>query len=207
MTENCDISDLKLSNYNFVNCPSHSKHTGGVCVYINKKFRFNNISVINNQFVWLLSFEIVINKKSNVFACIYLSSNNENKNSTLEFVEKWLNDISAKKQFMLCGDFNIDILTQTTHSRRLRNICDDNGTKLIVESPTRITENTATLIDLCATNINVNKISCKVLIEDQISDHSIIEIVVHGSCETVSKKIRKVRVWQNWKIIYIRGMS
>lgn len=200
MTECCDINDIKLSNYNFVNCSSHSKHTGGVCAFINKNIKHKNVTVIKDQIFWLLSFEIHINKVAMLFACVYLLSNNEHKQSTLDFIEKWLNDISANKHFILSGDFNIDMSLQTPYSRKLKNICDDNGAQLLVKSPTRITEESATIIDLVITNICTGKVSCQVLTDDQISDHSIIEIIASGKSETQTQKERKIRLWQNYNV-------
>lgn len=75
----------------------------------------------------------------------------------------------------------------------------NNGMKQIVNSPTRITENTSTLIDLCLTNINMNKILCNVSAEHQISDHAIMEIRLVGQNEKgVIKKKRRTEVWKNY---------
>lgn len=200
VTNSCDISDIKIKNYNFLNCPSYSKHTGGVCVFINKKYKYDNVIVINEQLFWLLSFEICTSNVNTIFAGIYLSSKNEHKQLTINFVEKWLNETASSKEFILCGDFNIDMLSQSSYCRRLQNICDENGVNLLVKSPTRITQESATLIDLCATNINKHKISCNVLTDDQISDHCILEICLKGRCEQKVIKNRKIRVWQNYDV-------
>lgn len=77
----------------------------------------------------------------------------------MDIIEKWFREISFKKIFILCGDFNIDMLSQSTHCRRLKNICDDNGVNILVNSPTRITTESTTLIDLCVSNFNSNRIS------------------------------------------------
>lgn len=79
VTTECDTSDLKLHRYDFVNCPSHSKHTGGVCVFINNKIKYHTVTLISNDIYWLLSFEMYINKQATVIAGAYLSANNEHK--------------------------------------------------------------------------------------------------------------------------------
>lgn len=51
---------------------------------------------------------------------------------------------------------------------RTRHYCDDNGLRLLVNAPTRITEISATQIGLCFSNIDTNKFSfmCVFLSED-----------------------------------------
>lgn len=49
VTDDCDISDLKLRNYRFISCNSHSKHTGGVCAFIHKKLKFSKLSIVRQR--------------------------------------------------------------------------------------------------------------------------------------------------------------
>lgn len=108
---------------------------------------------------------------------------------------EWFEHVSHGKQIVACGDFNVDLLSNTIHSRRLKNICDDNGMTQLVDKPTRVEKDTSTLIDLCVTNINKRNISCKVLDDDQISDHAIIETIIQGKAEAIQLKNRKITVW------------
>lgn len=39
LTDKCDVSDLRIKNYNIINALSYSKHTGGVTALINKKIK------------------------------------------------------------------------------------------------------------------------------------------------------------------------
>lgn len=99
---------------------------------------------------------------------------------------------------MICGDFNIDLFSSNPHSRRLIQICDDNGLDQLIKSPTRIFTESATLIDLCLSNINENLISSTVSIEDQISDHAILQITVRGKNNTIPMKSREYHIWKNY---------
>lgn len=105
VTDYCDTSDLRLKNYVFINCASHSRHTGGVCVFISKRLKFDNVTVINKDVVWFLSFEICINNVPTIFACVYLSSRTENKKLTLDLFEQWLESLASDKNIVICGDF------------------------------------------------------------------------------------------------------
>lgn len=197
LTEDCDINDLRINGYNFISCNSSSKRTGGVCVFINKKIKYSKVNVISQQIAWYMSLEVNISKIPTILACVYLSAS-DNKSTILDSFEEWYEQISTGKQVVVCGDFNIDMLSLTTHARRLRNYCDDNGLKLLVDEPTRIASESKTMIDLCASNINKNKIECKVSQDDQISDHSLIEINICGTKEINIVKNRQIYVWNNY---------
>ncbi|RYX86064.1 hypothetical protein EON73_02695 [bacterium] len=197
VTEDCDISDLYIKDYISINCLSHSKHTGGVCAFIHKSIKYTNLSVIKENIAWYLSFEIFIHKSPIVMAGIYLSAS-ENKNLVLESFEKWYENVAENKTIVICGDFNVDMNSNTTHSRKLKSICDDNGLKMFVNTPTRVTQNSSTFIDLCLSNIVPNKLECSVSIDNQISDHAIIEMNVMGKYETNTQKVRQISVWKEY---------
>lgn len=159
VTNACDICDLKLKNYDFYKCDSYSKRTGGVCVYINKNIKHNKVTVVEQKLAWYISLEINISGTPTIMACVYLSAT-ESKCDVLDSFEKWLDEISDSKPVILSGDFNIDLLCDETYSRRLRNICDENGLSILVDKPTRIENGSATLIDLCVSNVDKRRISC-----------------------------------------------
>lgn len=75
----CDINDLKLNGFDFINCESHSNHTGGVCAFIDKKIKTYNVKIIKQQIAWYISFEIVVKKTPITLAGVYLSAKSEHK--------------------------------------------------------------------------------------------------------------------------------
>ena len=60
------------------------------------------------------------------------------------------------------GDMNVNYLSKNEHSN-IKNIFSDNGFKQIIDKPTRITDKTATLIDLIQVN-NIERICYKTVI-------------------------------------------
>lgn len=200
VTIDCDTNDLKLNGYNFIKCDSHSKHTGGVCAFIDKKIKTNNVKTFNDQVAWYISFEIVVNKSPITFAGIYLSAKSEHKSLVLDSFEKWYEENLYDKCAVIMGDFNIDLLSTTTYSRRLTQFCDDNGLSCLLNSATRITEYSATLIDLCLTNLAPNRINSQINFDDQISDHAIIESVISGNCDNYAPKLKKINIWLHYDV-------
>lgn len=197
ITDDCDIGDLRLKDYIFVNCLSHSKHTGGVCAFIHKSIKYDNISVINENLAWYLSFDIYINKVPILLAGVYLSAS-ENKRLVLDSFENWYQRIPESKSVMLCGDFNIDMSNDSAYSRRLKNLCDDNGLNQFVNTPTRVTQNSSTLIDLCLSNIVSNNITCSISVDVKISDHALLDINLLGVCAANKPKKRQITVWKDY---------
>lgn len=93
ITEDCEVNDLMLNYYKFYKCNSYSKHTGGVCLYINKNVRHKNVIVNEQQIAWYISFEMCINETPTLLACVYLSAS-ENKNYVLSSLDTWLNELT-----------------------------------------------------------------------------------------------------------------
>lgn len=136
-------------------------------MYISKRTNFSKLRTLKQQVAWYISFEILVNKVPTVVAGTYLSSSSEHKSQVLDSFEQWCASISDNKQMMVCGDFNIDMLRCDTHAKRLQNFNDDGGLRQLTNKPTRAEGTSITMIDLCVTNINSNKLKCSVLEEDQ----------------------------------------
>lgn len=85
------------------------------------------------------------------------------------------------------GDFNIDMVGQSTSQQAMNTLILSNGFDSVITSPTRITENSATLLDLFVTNINRNTGSTGVL-SDDISDHLPIFLFIKKFSSRVCRK-------------------
>ena len=70
------------------------------------------------------------------------------------------------------GDMNVNYLKENDHEV-IKDIFTDNGFKQILNTPTRVTDQTFSLIDLLFVNNNQN-ISYKTVIPTRLSDHDLI---------------------------------
>lgn len=89
---------------------------------------------------------------------------------------------SLHLSIVLIGDFNVDLISQTSGSLELFDIVQSYGCDNIIHLPTRITPETETLIDLCITNCHreaAGVLSC------DLSDH--LPIFAFIVCPTYSK--------------------
>lgn len=59
LTENISDGEISIKNYNLFRCDSHSRHTGGVCIYIKNDWKIKIIeSSAVNEIIWFLKIEI-----------------------------------------------------------------------------------------------------------------------------------------------------
>lgn len=188
-------SEIKLNRYQLLRTNSASYRTGGVVVYISNSLSFEDVKSDANDFIWWNSFHLIcsMNRKIKIVA-MYMSAS-ERKTEILNYFEHWCEESCEAGEIIITGDFNIDLSRKTTYSERLINICSDNGLKQMVKSVTRLTEYSATIIDLCFTNVNAD---VKASIEDQISDHRNIEIEFRLTMKTKNSDRKLIRVWQNY---------
>lgn len=116
----------------------------------------------------------------------------------IQSFEKWTENSQLYKPVVICGDFNMNMISDSTYSRRSKQICEDYSLELLTNSPTRVAKHSATMIDLCYSNINTNNISCKISNDNQISEHAIMEIILSGKCESLPVKTRSICVWKEY---------
>ena len=92
-----------------------------------------------------------------------------------DFLEHFSEAISNTTNFdnqevYILGDFNINVLENSNLAKSYKEICSLHGLKQIIESFTRITEKTSTLIDHILTNATEN-VSQYGVLEIALSDH------------------------------------
>ena len=105
-----------------------------------------------------------------IVSCIYRAPG-----SNMDIFREWFGQtytVTSQKVFFICGDFNIDLLNSNNHKPTEEFISTMYSLSLFprITRPSKITLNSATLIDNIFTNIlDTNTIS--VLITQHISDH------------------------------------
>ena len=93
---------------------------------------------------------------------ILLGTHYRAPNITLEFFDHLgdtLEQVSAEnKEIIICGDFNCPLNNPTVDSntKKLKSLLCSNGLSQIIESPTRVTKDSLSLIDLMITNVPDN---------------------------------------------------
>ena len=178
------ISETKLNNQN-VNYASiqnyklaftySSSNAGGVALYILNKLNYSRRQDLEFQSTdsesVFIEIDITTHKKL-VVAVIYRHPNKPYHEFQDHIMQK-LNKLNHEnKDYLICGDFNINLLKHET-KRSIDNYINtlySEGCINIIDKPTRITETTATLLDHMYTNLSNNSVNSGILTFD-ISDH------------------------------------
>ena len=156
-----------LSSYTFLSNPRSKYSGGGVAFYIRDEIEYTHridLNIINEKIFESIFVDIKFQDKVITCRNIYHSpSNNGNAQkmfpSDLDNIPKKIN----KRESFLLGDFNLNILD-----------CDEpNVTKFSssINKPTRITDNSFTLLDQIRTNSNTLQKVKSCIITFSISDH------------------------------------
>ena len=163
-----NITDFRLVS---AFCRSSSKH-GGSSIYVKSSIEAKDIyyfTTISEDKNFEMSV-IELPECKLCIICIYRSPDGQfeiflNK---LELVIQKL--LMKKKSLLLCGDWNIDFLHEDNNQRELVDLLLRYNLVNTVQSPTRITKNTTTLIDVMITN-RMHCIEPASIMELRLSDH------------------------------------
>ena len=171
-------------------------------IYILQSLKYKQINelseVIDNVFE-SVSIEIeTSNGKNIVITCLYRppGTNIELFN---EHLENLLSLVKLDKTYFLVGDFNINLSNYENHtaSKNFADLLFSFGLYPLINKPTRISFDTATLIDNIFTNITAKNIN-GILIND-ISDH----LPISPSYIKDFPRTKQSKMNQNTKLIKI----
>lgn len=179
------------------------------------------MSITVSDIMECVTVEIINDKIKNVvISCIYRSPG-----SCVDEFNKVILKLFANynsKDLFICGDFNFDLLKcENTKSNEFTNNIYSLGLYPLISKPTRITLDTATLIDNIFVNLNEKNIKSGVLITD-VSDHLPVFAICTNDVRTgrqVTPKMQRVRTKesirglmfdlskQDWKDVFVQDVN
>lgn len=175
ITVDLEDREIQIEGYTSVHALSVSRHTGGASIYIKSELHYGSVlRVVLEKNMWLIGINLAINgQRFNILNTYHSPSAADG-----EFVDK-LDEILCEYAtkpgtLILTGDFNIDLSKQSFYAQKLDNIIKRNGLYQIVQGFTRVTQNSATMIDLVITN--EKQLDHIIHFTPKIADHSIITI-------------------------------
>lgn len=193
LVEDIENSEVNIKSFNIVRCDSYSTKTGGVAMYIKRNISYQ---VIHNEAfkknAWLLAIKV----KSKVFdgnlVVVYHSPSQTDAEFVRYFQEWCEGNLNEEELNIITGDFNLDLLSGSFYSDKIRNVINSLGLKQLVNTPTRIVERSRTLIDYVISNHY--KLKVNVLLDEKISDHSTIVIDLNKRFKDESKVSYKTKI-------------
>ena len=168
------IVSFDIDGYDFIRSDRSNGRGGGVGLYVRKDLPYK-VHDFSEQCegVQFIGIEIICKHSKNIFVMVIYRQPKSSLPLFVSFFENILNEKVIKDlSSYIMGDFNIDILKSqdNNHISDFVNTIFSSGFYPLINRPTRITNQTATLIDNIYTNIFHQHMSPGILITD-ITDH------------------------------------
>ena len=144
---------------------------GGICWYVNVHLKVTTLEIesLEEDRLEQLWIKINHNKIKYAFGVIYRPPDST---VSLEDLDTSLCQVTlAADHVILVGDLNINLLKNSTQSSNLLNMLDTYNLKQIIESPTRITTDSHTLIDIICLPKTFDFCNCNIYDTFGMSDH------------------------------------
>jgi len=167
------ITTVHIDQYKLVSHFGRKNHKhGGSCIYVKKNIHTKDVNYLQGMSVEK-DFEMSVSEvvtHGYIVICIYRSPDG-NFRVFLNNLELIIQKIQSKrKKILLCGDWNLNFLIDNTRLHELENLLLSYDLINTVNSPTRITSSSESLIDVIVTNGEYLEQSTTV-IDLGLSDH------------------------------------
>ena len=169
-------AEAQIEGYTFIAKSRASSQGGGVGVHISSSIPFQrrlDLELEDIECIWI---ELLFPKSKGFLVGIIYRPPDSSKHLCVNFnckFESMLSSASAEnKECILTGDINCNYLVSSDH-KEIKSILAYFGLKQLITSPTRITRESKTLIDVICSNEPHNISSVKV-IPAGLSDHELI---------------------------------
>ena len=210
--EHC-IDNYDLDGYNVQHVCRKNTKSGGVSIYVRDCFDYKlikNMSIDIEDVMECVTIEINFQKSANViFTCVYRKCG-----SCIEIFNDKFTDIlnevkNKKKSHFICGDFNIDLLKYECNkgTTDFVDLMYSIGFLPLINKPSRITTESATIIDNIFTNdINYCSNYFNGLLINDISDHLPVFVICNKNVDrNVTKKYVQIRSINNNNIVSLQN--
>lgn len=165
---------------------------GGVSLLMNKSFRsemLGEYSCTNDDY------EVLSLLVDSNIASVFYRPPGGNLAAFFAFLDSYFSFANDNRYSIIAGgDFNINMLADTPTSRQMNLVISSNGCTNLITSPTRITSESSTLLDLLITNYDSARTKSGVICTD-ISDHLGVFMCVTKVIK--NKKIQESVSFQN----------
>ena len=143
--------------------------------------------------------EIIKPRSKSILVSTWYRSPDSPAHFFVEF-EKIIGSLDAENlEFFILGDLNVNLdqSSESSNKNTLNEIFDIYGLDQLIQEPTRVTESSSSLIDLCLTNSLTTVVDSGVT-HLSISDHSLIYVVRKAHYVQTDAKIIEARTMRNF---------
>ena len=141
-------SEIDIPGYNILRKDRTSaKHRGGVAAYIMNSLQFtrrHDLEKTSDELLWI---ELFSNFSPSILLCIGYRPPNTNLDWISRFELGLESAIAESPNLIIMGDFNIDLLTMNSLSKKWLDLFNIHGLTQLIYEPTRVTISTKSIID------------------------------------------------------------
>lgn len=191
-------TDFVMDGYQLYHSNRTNTIGGGAALFIHSNLSAKCVECMTltvDDLFECITVEINTEKKKNtMITCVYRTPN-ANIDTFNAHLENILSHPNEEKTFILCGDLNIDLLSEprNTLTSDFLEILHGRGLYSLITKPSRITTTSATLIDHIFINNIENTVNSGLLLND-ISDHLPVFCVYDGQSNNRQKEIPYIHV-------------
>lgn len=196
LIDNISDAEININGYKLNRCDSHSRHTGGVAIYVRENIAHEVIykTAIDCN-VWFLSIKVKTGGRKGIYSAVYHSPNSSHS-VFINTLEQILSEtVDNELTNLVIGDFNIDLI-RSQYAGRLERICASFALKQKIDFVTRATNISETKIDLVFTNDD--RVLCYPLSDEKISDHETIAVQITNRSTKLLAVERQIRCWDGY---------
>ena len=176
----------------------NGKNGGGVCFYIKTNLNFYVRNDLCDDDLEILSVELTKPRSKSFIVSTWYRPPGSSLDLFKAF-EDFVDKVdSFNLDYYILGDFNCDLKCSAGMSpatSHLNNIVDVYGLTQLITEPTRVTNTSSTLIDVCYTN-NPDKITRSGVYHLGISDHSLVFMTRKAKYEPMPSRTVQFRNWK-----------
>ena len=204
LTSDIEDGEISIPGYSTVRSDrdktkSSKSCGGGILVYIRDGLPFvtNSVSSVNSnaEFIWV---DIKRPRCKPVNLCCAYRPGDISIDSFISDLELGFTDMdSTNSEMVLLGDFNIDYSKKNHLRRSFDDFALRYGLNQLVSKPTRVTENSSTIIDLILVSNMHRIVQCDVL-DSSLSDHNLVFCVIKGGVKKLPSKNIEYRSFKNF---------
>lgn len=195
LTEEINANLFAIDGYSMFNCLSHSRHTGGVTMYVRNSFQVVVQMNDKTDENWFISLKIKMFQRYFIIGGIYHSPSASDTDFLRLLENDWLsNTTDEENENIVCGDFNINYKCEL-ESRELKRVMEAYGLGQIVSQDTRITPTSSLRIDLVF--VSSDNYEAWIAPDLKVSDHETIG--VRDTINIEEGEIEQQRIVKCWR--------
>ena len=202
-----DVSAYSIDNYQVIfagrtriSASDNRGGGGGVCLFIINNLNFKVLKREVTYVIEHLWVDVVCRDVRITVGVLYRPAGNV-INFITEFEDTLSGLVPAAENFVCLGDFNIDGLgANGVYAARMVPTMEQFSLQQIISTATRVTQNSATLIDYIITDSDAPVLSAGVLPIHDVSDHSLVFVMLGFSQNATPRKKITYRDYRHFDV-------